>query len=553
MNWYRTAARLLAGFSFVGLVLATLFFAASLTPSLLPRTFAAQGILSGLALAVGYGVGVLVVWLWNYLEAPHPRAELQRIGKILTVLSVVPIVTLFLWRATIWQNSIRELMSMEPVASAYPTRVAAIALAVAAAVLLVARGLRICWCYVHERTRRVIPRRVSYVLSTLAIGALLLLLVNDVIARLLLNAADAMFLQIDKVADDSVAGEPADSLASGGPGSLIDWESIGVQGKRFVLNGPTVEQISDFWGDKALRPLRIYAGLRSAETDEERARLALAELIRVGGFERSVLVVATPTGTGWLDPGAVDTIEYLHRGDTAIVSMQYSYLPSWITILVDPRRSRESASVLFDEVYAYWRQLPRESRPKIYLHGLSLGALGSESSADLFTVFEDPIHGALWSGPPFPSSAWRKATDGRNPGSPFWLPQFRDGSVLRFTGRKNTLDQPARPWGKMRLVYLQHASDPMTFFSPDLLWQRPEWIVGERGPDVSPYLRWYPIVTFLQTAFDLPMATAVPHGYGHNYAAASYLECWAALTDPPDWDATKAERLTKLLTDGLPW
>ena len=40
--------------------------------------------------------------------------------------------------------------------------------------------------------------------------------------------------------------------------------------------------------------------------------------------------------------GAVDSIEYLHRGDTAIVSMQYSYLPSWITILVDPVRSIDS-------------------------------------------------------------------------------------------------------------------------------------------------------------------------------------------------------------------
>jgi uncharacterized membrane protein len=47
----------------------------------------------------------------------------------------------------------------------------------------------------------------------------------------------------------------------------------------------------------------------------------------VGGFERSVLVVATPTGSGWLDNGAVDTLEYLHGGDTAIVATQYSYLP----------------------------------------------------------------------------------------------------------------------------------------------------------------------------------------------------------------------------------
>ncbi len=65
----------------------------------------------------------------------------------------------------------------------------------------------------------------------------------------------------------------------------------------------------------------------------------------------------------------------MHRGDTAIVSMQYSYLPSWITILVDPQRSRVAAHILFDEIYAYWKTLPKDKRPRLYLHGLSLGRL----------------------------------------------------------------------------------------------------------------------------------------------------------------------------------
>ena len=85
----------------------------------------------------------------------------------------------------------------------------------------------------------------------------------------------------------------------------------------------------------------------------------------MGAFERSVLVVATPTGTGWLDPGAVETVEYLHGGDTAIVSMQYSYLPSWITLLVEPDRPVESARVLFDEVYSHWKTLARDERPRL--------------------------------------------------------------------------------------------------------------------------------------------------------------------------------------------
>jgi uncharacterized membrane protein len=277
--------------------------------------------------------------------------------------------------------------------------------------------------------------------------------------------------------------------------------------------------------------------------------LALEELKRVGGFERAVLIVSTPTGTGWLDPGAVDPVEYLHGGDTAIVTMQNSYLPSWITILVDPARSSETATVLFDKIYGHWKTLPPEHRPKLYLQGLSLGALGSAASADLFTVFEDPIQGGLWSGPPFPSQDWARATRYRNEGSPMWLPKFRDGSMLRFTGRKNTLDEQGDRWGPMRFVYIQHASDPMTFFSPDLLYRRPAWLDAPRGPDVSKYLRWYPIVTFLQTAFDLPMATTVPHGYGHNFNAASYIDAWIEITQPPNWTAANAERLKRYFAE----
>ena len=99
-------------------------------------------------------------------------------------------------------------------------------------------------------------------------------------------------------------------------------------------------------------------------------------------------------------------------------------------------------------------------------------------------------------------------------------------------GARTHSRRPAN-WGPMRFVYIQHASDPMTFFSPDLLFRKPEWLAAERGPDVSPYLTWYPVITFLQVAFDLPMATSVPHGYGHNIAASSYIDAWTEVTGPP--------------------
>lgn len=514
-----------------GVLVGGLVFALSLTPSLLPREYLMQGLLSGLAFAVGYGVGALGAWLWKFLELPKPRGRARTMLIAASACSVAIVGGIALWRLAIWQDSVRGLMSMQPV-SAYRVRVVLIALVMAVVLLAIAWALRACLLAAHRVVERVVPRRVSYVLSTLIVGTLLVLVARGVISRFFLRAADAAFLRIDEQVDEDEIPRPSGEWASGGPGSLIPWSTIGRRGKEFIVEGPSRAQLSEFWGAPAEQPIRVYVGLRSAETAEERASLALEELKRVGGFERAVLIVATPTGTGWLEPGAVDSVEYLHAGDTAIVSMQYSYLPSWLTILVDSERSIDSARALFDKVYAHWRDLPPDSRPRLYLHGLSLGALGSETCADLFTIFEEPIHGGVWSGPPFPSRKWASFVRDRNEGSPAWLPEFRDGTMLRFTGRENTLDPPDSRWGPMRFAYIQYASDPMTFFSPSLFYRRPDWLVGERGPDVSPYLHWYPMVTFLQVLCDLPMATAVPPGYGHNIAPDNYIDAWLAVTQP---------------------
>lgn len=533
-------------FSFWGLIVGVLFFAASLTPSLLPRHYTVQGILAGFAAALGYGLGIGVIWLWQYLELPPAGPRLARFSRFASVGAAALIAMVFLWRNSIWQNSIRELMAMEPVDTTHPVRVGVIAVLVAVAWIAGVRGLRFCWQAVHRRTSRFVPRRVSYVVSTVVVVILVVLVANHIIARQALNLADAIFREIDERSDYEIP-QPTNSAASGSAESLIPWDSIGLQGKRFVVGGPTEPDIRAFWGRETKTPLRVYVGIRSRESMQERAQLALEELKRVGGFERSVLIVATPTGTGWLDPGAVDTVEYLHGGDTAIVSMQYSYLPSWITILIDPERSRHSAQILFNEIYNYWTQLPHDQRPALYLHGLSLGSLGSEASTDMYTIFADPFQGAVWSGPPFPSTDWVQVTRARNPESPMWLPTFRDGSLLRFTGRESCLAAQGDHWGPMRFVYIQHASDPMCFFSGDLLYRRPGWLEGQRGPDVSPYLQWFPLVTFLQVGFDLPMATSVPVGYGHNYAPGSYLDAWIAVTHPADWTAEQTQRLKELL------
>ena len=163
-------------------------------------------------------------------------------------------------------------------------------------------------------------------------------------------------------------------------------------------------------------------------------------------------------------------LEILYRGDVASVSVQYSYLPSWLSLLVEPDYGADTARAVFRVVYDYWRTLPKERRPRLYLFGLSLGARNSDLSADLFDVIADPYQGALWAGPPLDSVTWRKVTAMRTAGSPVWLPRFRDESLFRFTTQRNALNEAKTSWGPMRMVYLQYPSDPIVFFEMTSLW-----------------------------------------------------------------------------------
>ncbi|MCD1263413.1 hypothetical protein B5M44_03700 [Shinella sumterensis] len=532
----------LLSFSVVGLLLGTLFFAVSLTPSLLPRTYVTQGILSGVAMACGYGLGVALAALWRWFELPVTQGPVRLWLRAAAGAFCAIVVLVFLWRAAEWQNSIRTLMHLPPIETAHPFYVGAIALGIFLLLLAVGKLFALVVRLIASTSRVAAPRRLSYVIGTALAATLFWTMADGLLLRFVLHTADSSFRRLDQVIEPDTE-EPSDPLKSGSAASLVRWDELGRMGRSFVASGPSAQDIASFTGKPAVEPLRVYAGLNAAETPEARAKIALDELIRVGGFERSTLLVVMPTGTGWIDPEALDTVEYLHHGDIASVAIQYSYLASWLSLIAEPDYGAEAARALFRAVYNHWTTLPKGSRPKLYLYGLSLGALSSEQSAELFEVIGDPYQGALWAGPPFPSRIWRKMTADRNPGTPAWLPRFRDGSYVRFTSQKNVLPEAGDHWGPMRIVYLQYASDPVTFYDPYSLYRQPAWMAVPRGPDVSPDFQWYPVVTFLQLTLDMAMATTAPMGLGHVYAGEHYIDPWIAVTDVQDWGDADIARL----------
>src|SRR5690606_10323312 len=159
-------------------------------------------------------------------------------------------------------------------------------------------------------------------------------------------------------------------LRSGSAASLIDWDTIGLDARIYVQSGPTVDEIAAMTRRPAVEPLRVYVGLRSAESAEQRATLALAEMDRVGAFDRSVLVLVMPVGAGWVEPAAIDTLEFLHGGDVASVAVQYSYLTSWLSLVSEPDVGVATARALVAAVLQRWTPNAKGGRPPAYLPGL---------------------------------------------------------------------------------------------------------------------------------------------------------------------------------------
>jgi uncharacterized membrane protein len=316
-----------------------------------------------------------------------------------------------------------------------------------------------------------------------------------------------------------------------------------------VAGGPTLDDLNAFHGAGAMESIRVYAGLKSSETVQGRADLVLEELIRTGAFEREVLVVATTTGTGFLDAHAMDALEFVTNGDVAIVGVQYSYLPSAVSLLADVDEVRETAQAVFEHIHEYWSQLPEATRPDVHLYGLSLGSLGVESILTSIDIINEPIGGALLVGPPFVNDLRNRVVSDRDPESTPARPVYEGGRTVRFMDESGLVG-PTGEWGDTRVLYLQHSSDPVVFFSPDLALDPPEWLTGEnRGPEIYDGFRWIPFVTVWQVLTDMAVANSVPEGFGHVYTRQAHVEAWAAILRPEGWTDADTTRLQQHLSD----
>src|SRR5215472_1706895 len=151
----------------VGMVLGASFFAASLTPTLVPRNALTQGVLAGTCFAIGYAIGIFVRWLWHYLELPKIAARIRAKANALLAIASFLVVATFLWRAAAWQDSIRAVMGLPPVETSHPLKVCAIALATFVLLIVLARLFWLVSRLVASRVRLAVPRRIANVVGVL--------------------------------------------------------------------------------------------------------------------------------------------------------------------------------------------------------------------------------------------------------------------------------------------------------------------------------------------------------------------------------------------------
>ncbi|OMC32664.1 hypothetical protein A5740_01170 [Mycobacterium sp. GA-1841] len=537
---------------FAGIAVGALFFCLSLTPSLLPRDWLFAGLIGGINLAIGYGIGVLLgKALYRFVLARRtwwpPRKWVLYWAKALVIAGSATACVLMLIPAAAWQRQVSALMGIEGPATLGYMRTLIITAAVAAALIGTARVLRdavrLLARYFIRRWR--LHREVAQFIGTAIVVVLVITLVNGVLYRGFLAGASRVFQPQNTTTREGV-NQPTEPERSGSPASFAAWDSLGFQGRNFVATGPRAAELEAVNGEPAKEPIRVYAGLHTADTDEQRIAVLLSELERTHAFDRKLLVIVPTTGTGWVNPVAARALELMYNGDTAMVGMQYSYLPSWISFMGDRQKSMDNGRMMIDAIQARWEELPPERRPKLVLYGESLGSMAGQGAFDwLPDISRMGFSSVLWVGPPNASPLWHGLMVRRDPGTPQVRPRYDNGRTVRFSEAADAAEiaaDTAGPWEGTRVLFLQHPSDPIVWWSTDLLFSEPDWLVEPPGTDRTASMRWYPIITFWQVAADITNASSVPAGHGHNYGQ-SMLDGWAAVAPPAGWTPADTERI----------
>ncbi|MCZ9308801.1 alpha/beta-hydrolase family protein [Corynebacterium uberis] len=556
-----------------GIVGAGIMFVLGLTPSLLPREVFYQGVVCGLGAGIGYLVALGVHRAWQRWGAPWvlprlarwvarwsarrseearrsveaPRSvgwwrqsssggtggavavspRMVRAGEILLSVIVVCGVLVAVGFALRWQRAIAELTGSQAYTVWEFLLVIPVGFAVFGLMVAVGRLLRASAHWIS----RVLPARVRPTVRSatgwMTVVVACVVLVNDVIPGAIVGLGERAFSATTPDASGSYGAteegvdQPQESTRSGSPASPVSADGLGTFGRRFVAGGLRRADLAALTGREAREPARVYAGLGSAPDNASRAQVLISELERTGAADREAILLVMPTGTGWVNLRAAQAFELLYGGNTAIASAQYSSLPSAFHFFAGGDAVRAAGVELLTPLIDWWNALPQQHRPKLYLYGESLGSTAVESAFSGIRDIAASVDGILLTGPPHFNPLHSSLVARRDPGSRAVSPEYSGGMTVRFAQDRNDIRNltasPDIGSPHTRVLYVQHASDPVVWWSPRLLVREPDWLREPAGTDRYPGMHWIPVITFLQVSADLPVSQNVPQGHGHNY------------------------------------
>ena len=515
------------GLSFLGVIAALAMYAVSVSPSLMARSWAWHAVASGILVACGYVAGVvvqnvaqLVIRLTGLTISASEPVELGfRIG----------IGALFaLWWIYAVVQSYRRARKAAALVNMPGETFGEYLLGTAGAVVVSWMLLRIvgalnglCWMLIASLDAHM-PRPAAIVVSMVILFAIMFFLTSKVILRGGIGFFRRKAEQLNMRTARGIY-QPFVPERSASPASSVTWESVGGQGRVFLGRGPSRLDIAQVCGGVAMEPIRVYSGMPTGGSGiEQAAATVVAELHRTGAFDRAVILIAASTGSGWVDEWQVQPLEFLTRGNCATASLQYSYVPSALNWLTGLEPAQEASAALFAAVRAELDLMDEADRPALFVCGESLGAFASQS---VFESFEDVlarVDGALWVGTPSFTPMHAALTTARHKGSPEVAPVVHNARRVRFVNEPSDLrtdlyGRELGPWGFPRVVYAQHPSDPVVWWTNKLIWTQPDWLRERAGRDVSLNVEFTRFATYIQVLADLPVAGTAPGGHGHTY------------------------------------
>ena len=502
-------------------------YAVCVAPSLMARSWAWHAVASGVLVSCGYVVGVVIQNVGARVIAMTGLTI--RVSEPVEIGFRVCIAALFAiwWLYAVIQSYRRARVAARLVNMPGET-FGEYLLGTAGTVVIV-------WCLILivgalNRVGRMLigalgvymPRPAAIVVGVAILAAIIFFLTSNVILRggigFFRHHAEQMNMRTARGIYKPFVPE-----RSASPASPVTWESVGGQGRVFLGRGPSRLDIAQVTGGEAMEPIRVYSGMPAGGAGiEQAAATVVAELRRTGAFDRAVILIAASTGSGWVDEWQVQPLEFLTRGNCATASLQYSYVPSALNWLTGLEPAQEASAVLFRAVRAELDVMDEADRPALFVCGESLGAFASQSVFSSVEEALSQVDGALWVGTPAFTPMHAELTSARHKGSPEVAPVVYNGRRVRFVNEPSDLrtdlyGRELGPWGFPRIVYAQHASDPVVWWNRKMLWTQPDWLRERAGRDVSPFVEFTRFVTFIQVLADLPVAGTAPGGHGHTY------------------------------------